>query len=158
MYTKICTDCGKTYKATGPAGKYCTACAETHKELQRRKKKLYAEKRRRERGCKIGRGAPPGNKHPNYKHGKYVSQTQCRKYKELASHTCERCGEDLTDATQYQWVMHHKDRDHSNHDLMNLELLCKRCHQLEHQCQDNLKVQRLSREGVESSDSKRDTS
>ena len=74
----------------------------------------------------------------------------------MVEHLCERCGKDLEDATRWKWCVHHKDHDHSNHELSNLELLCKRCHQLEHSCQDNLKVQRLSRKGVGSSEPKRE--
>lgn len=144
MYDKVCVDCGSSYKATGPAAKYCESCAAQRKELEKKKKRIRAEKRRRKKGCRIGRGALPGDQHPMYKHGYYVAQTQARWYKHLAEHTCERCGKDLEHVNKWQWVVHHKDHDHSNHDINNLELLCKSCHQKEHNCSDNLKVQRLS--------------
>lgn len=47
---------------------------------------------------------------------------------------CEKCGKDLLEATHYQWVIHHKDHDNTNQDPTNLMLLCKRCHQLTHEC------------------------
>ena len=158
MYIKICTDCGHTYKASGPAGKYCEDCTPKRKERQKLKNRIRAEKRRRREGRRIGRGQLAGEEHSNYKHGYYVAQTQSKKYKEMVEHLCERCGKDLTQANRWEWCMHHKDHNHANHHLDNLELLCKRCHQLDHKCIDNLKVQRLSRNGVDSSESKRGTS
>jgi hypothetical protein len=47
-------------------------------------------------------------------------------------HSCERCG-----STEFLLV-HHKDADRGNNDRSNLEKLCKRCHQLEHDCYSNL--------------------
>jgi hypothetical protein len=41
---------------------------------------------------------------------------------------CERCGFSLTAILQ----VHHKDRNHSNNALNNLELLCPNCHATEH--------------------------
>lgn len=158
MYTKTCYDCRETYTATGPAGKYCRTCNERRVELRKEANRLRAYKSRREKGCRLGRGALPGTGHPNYKHGFYVAQTQAKQYKVIAGNQCERCGKDLTDANRYGWAMHHKDHNHSNHDLRNLELLCKRCHQMEHGCQDKLKVQRPSREGVPPSGGKRTAS
>jgi hypothetical protein len=51
---------------------------------------------------------------------------------------CERCDKDLKDVGQYHWCVHHKDHDRTNNKLENFELLCKRCHQLEHDCESNL--------------------
>lgn len=62
---------------------------------------------------------------------------------------CERCDKDLIDAGPKMWTVHHKDHNHYNNDPANWELLCKRCHQLEHDCVSAfLKVQRPSRKGV----------
>lgn len=137
MYTKLC-ECGDTFESTGPAGKYCRSCKEIAKEKQRQKNREAAEVRRRAKGCKIGRGAPKGDKHPNYKHGYYVAQTQSREYREKVRY-CERCGVDTFTLSRWHWVMHHKDHNHSNHSDDNLELLCKRCHAIEHKVENNCK-------------------
>ena len=135
MYKKVC-DCGETFYSTGPAGRYCPTCKELADERIRQNNRERQEKRRREAGCKIGRGAPKGDQHPNYKHGYYVAQTQSREYRESVRY-CERCGIDTFNLSRWHWVMHHKDHDHSNHNTDNLELLCKRCHAIEHQVQNN---------------------
>lgn len=42
---------------------------------------------------------------------------------------CERCG---YDKEMRILGVHHKDRNHKNNDLENLEVLCPTCHSLEH--------------------------
>lgn len=132
MYNKVC-QCGQTFVSRGPAARYCEDCKAIRTEEIRKENKERAERKRRARGCKVGRGAPKGDKHPNYRHGYYVAQTQARAYKEKVRY-CERCGLDLHDRNKWLWCVHHKDHNHSNHSHDNLELLCKRCHQVEHEC------------------------
>lgn len=83
----------------------------------------------------VGKGGNPyrGADHPSYKHGKYMFEHLRYEVKEEMVH-CERCDKDLTDAGQYWWVVHHKDHNQYNNARTNLELLCKRCHQIEHEC------------------------
>lgn len=56
-------------------------------------------------------------------------------YKALAwnnfPHNCNRCGYD-----EHVKILevHHRDHDHSNNVLENLELLCPNCHAIEHRC------------------------
>lgn len=47
---------------------------------------------------------------------------------------CNRCDKDLTDASRYEWCVHHIDHDRTNNVIENFEMLCKRCHQVEHDC------------------------
>ena len=47
---------------------------------------------------------------------------------------CERCKKDLLEATRYEWCIHHRDYNRTNNNDENFELLCKRCHQIEHDC------------------------
>ena len=61
--------------------------------------------------------------------------------RELEEKYCNRCGKDLTNASRYQWVVHHKNHDRTCNTVDNFEVLCKRCHQLEHTCADNLKLE-----------------
>ena len=58
---------------------------------------------------------------------------------------CERCGKDLKDANRYQWVVHHKDHNHFHNVIENYELLCKTCHQKEHECGKQLNVKTWTR-------------
>lgn len=137
MFKKVC-DCGTEFMSTGRAGKYCKSCKEIAKERERQANRERMYNKRRAEGRKIGRGAERGEKHPNYKHGYYVAQTQSREYREKVRY-CEKCGIDTLNLSRWHWVMHHKDHNHSNHSDDNLELLCKRCHAIEHEVQNNCK-------------------
>lgn len=139
MKEKTCITCETTYTPTSRAQLYCTECKVLRAEEIRLRKKKYAELKRREKGCKVGQGALGADKHPNYKHGLYVSQTQTRRILESRKN-CERCGKYLLGLTQWEWCTHHIDHNHANHAESNLELLCKRCHQIEHKCYNNLNV------------------
>jgi predicted nucleic acid-binding Zn ribbon protein len=46
---------------------------------------------------------------------------------------CERCGYSKVEILQ----VHHKDRNRSNNDLKNLELICPNCHYEEHHLEKN---------------------
>lgn len=159
MYNKIC-NCGTKFISKGRAGKYCQSClAIRTKEIKEYKRK-YSHEYKIARGMIINPGSGSGSAtgkgaaNHRYKHGKYVFETLRTEIKEQRRY-CERCNKDLIDATHYMWVVHHKDHDHWNHVESNLELLCKQCHQIEHECWLAFtKVQRLSRKGVASSEAK----
>lgn len=51
----------------------------------------------------------------------------------LRDSTCERCGYDKKEILN----VHHKDRNHGNNDVENLELLCPNCHAEEHHLKDS---------------------
>lgn len=84
------------------------------------------------KGC-TKRGARRGKNHWNYKDGSFTYETIRNEIKNKVRY-CERCEIDLLTATHYLWAVHHKDHNHFNNDVNNLELLCKRCHQIEHEC------------------------
>lgn len=86
------------------------------------------------------RGMSRGESHWNYKHGKYIFETLSKEIKKTIGF-CERCTKDLREATHYLWAVHHKNHDHFDHRKDNLELLCKRCHQIEHDCVSNFKIE-----------------
>lgn len=102
-----CIRCDSQFEGRYPKSKICRSCSK--------------------------RGQPRGKRHWNFKDGSYTYETLRREIKERIG-SCERCSADLTDATRYEWCVHHKDHDHYNNDPSNLELLCKRCHQIEHEC------------------------
>ena len=91
------------------------------------------------------RGAPRGDAHWNYQHGGFTYETIRGEIKELVRF-CERCAKDLIDAAHHEWAVHHKDHDRQNSARDNLELLCKRCHQIEHECWRNFEGATTSRE------------
>lgn len=137
-YKKQCKICGCDFIGTGPAAMYC----DVHKaERAEHWKKYNREQVARVRAANgkiqkpgVGKGGNPNllKKNPNYKHGFYVAERQRREIKQRGF--CERCGKDLRNADRWSWCVHHKDHNHCNHDYDNLELLCKRCHQIEHDC------------------------
>jgi len=86
-------------------------------------------------GVGSGNAQGRGKDHHSYKNG--TGTIPRHEIKDLIRY-CEFCEKDLLDATSGYWVIHHKDHDHTNNDISNLQLLCKRCHQLEHNCIDNL--------------------
>ena len=138
-FSKVCITCGCSFIGSGPAAKYCPE----HQEQNRlRVLKQQRERVARDRAASgkiakpgVGKGGNPYRKeqHPSYKHGFYVAQRQSAEVKRRVRY-CERCHTDLLLATHYFWTVHHKDHNHSNHADENLELLCKRCHQIEHEC------------------------
>lgn len=84
------------------------------------------------KGCSR-RGMPRGEGHWNYKDGSYTYETIRKELKETLRY-CNRCKKDLLEATHYFWAVHHINHDHYDNRPENLELLCKSCHQIEHDC------------------------
>lgn len=80
-----------------------------------------------------------GSANPKYKNGIGFFMRASRIYKDSQRY-CERCGKDLKDAGKYLWCVHHRDHDRTHNTGDNFELLCKRCHQLEHSCTQQLKI------------------
>lgn len=78
-----------------------------------------------------------GNENPNYKNGIMIYRREAHR---LLGNTCNRCGSDNN------IVVHHKDENRNNNPLdgSNWEILCKRCHQLHHNCIDKLPKNKMS--------------
>lgn len=110
MYNNICIRCNEEFLGAFPKSKICKSCT-------------Y-------------RGQPRGEDHWNYKDGSYTYET-IRNELRISIRYCERCKKDLIDAEHNFWAVHHIDHNHYNNDINNLELLCKRCHQIEHDCVKN---------------------
>lgn len=139
VYEKTCRICGCGFIGTGPAARYCSNHTEELTGQRKEKARLSTARHRAATGQikmpGVGKGGHPhsGKDNPMYKHGLYVFETLRYQIKNDVRY-CERCGQDLIEATHYKWVVHHKDHNHWNHELSNLEFLCKRCHQIEHEC------------------------
>jgi hypothetical protein len=144
MYkVKTCRDCESIYQPETPAQIVCPSCKTIRDEatkLRRRKKayEKFCEKQillGREHVIGVGKGGSTkrGKDHPWYINGiGNFSRTSGKIKEELQ--WCQMCGKNLTNASQYEWCVHHIDRDRTNDDSSNLILLCKRCHQIEHRC------------------------
>lgn len=133
---KACENCGKTFLTKGPASKYCESCGPI---IHKRKFKESHDKYRRRKGVKVGVGSGNnqgyGETHHSFKDGIALYQRIVKDNKEPF---CERCHISINYSDSYSWCCHHRDHNRQNNNLSNLELLCKRCHQIEHNCQNNL--------------------
>lgn len=125
--------CNKRYTPTGQNQKRCAACRYPYWEERgsegwlRRKEsaekawKNKAAREGRKHGVGSGNAFGKGPGHPVYKDGIGI-------FRRFKKDKCERCS-----STKFLCV-HHKDQNRHNNVLSNLETLCKRCHQLEHDC------------------------
>lgn len=115
-------DCPVVFKPTGSNTKRCTAC--------RRQRHLDSCKERWKRTyVKKGRADQSGEKNPGWAGG--TSPAYYRKVGFEAHGKSCACGAEAV-------LIHHKDEDRSNSNPSNLVPLCKRCHQLLHNCAANL--------------------
>jgi hypothetical protein len=131
--TSACEECGITIdKTNAPARRFCCSCA---KSIAKRKRKEYSDKHRLKKGVKVGVGSgnnqASGEAHYGYKSGIGLYK---RIVKERGDTNCNRCGIDIDFSQHYKWVVHHIDHNRKNNTSENLELLCKKCHQHEHDC------------------------
>lgn len=134
-----CQYCGTQIKPTGPAQKHCEQCNKHLESINSQVKRDIIRYKKFGSYDSIGKGGSQkkGQDSPHWKSGigffhkisKYIKEE--RRY-------CERCGEDLKYASRWHYVVHHKDHDRTNNDVSNFELLCKRCHQVHHGCENNL--------------------
>jgi 5-methylcytosine-specific restriction endonuclease McrA len=124
LESKICEECGKEYKPASNRQKWCTFCGE---KIKKEKKKEYMKKYHKEHYKKKGYNQK-GENNNSYKTG--IGIFRRKKLESVEEEICERCGSDEN------LLVHHKDRDRTNNDLDNLELLCKSCHQKEHLIRD----------------------
>ena len=129
---KSCTVCGAIYTPTGSCSKYCPTCRPVETERVA-KASIRAWNIRTGVLTGVGSGGKLGSENQNYRHGRLTFLRWARERKQQIG-ICEHCGKDIKDATQYEWAGHHKDHNPMNNVIENLMLLCKRCHQLEHNC------------------------
>lgn len=127
---KSCVDCGSSFQRSGQNHKRCASCKDV---VMKAAIKASNFKSGRLNGKGSGSNTGIGKENHMYRHGKLTFKRWAREKKQELGH-CERCFKDLREATHYQWVGHHKDHNQMNNVPENLELLCRRCHQLEHDC------------------------
>lgn len=135
---KQCSLCGKIYTPTGSCSKYCDACKEEQRKAYMREAQ-YKYRAKQGKPTFVGKGG--SNKKftssPFFKNG-IGNFIRLRKQIKEEVRYCEECGKDLLSATRYEWCVHHIDHNRSNNIRENMKLLCKRCHQLTHNCTNNL--------------------
>jgi HNH endonuclease len=134
LKNRHCNNCGAEYTPTGSCSKYCPTCKPVvTKEVQKEAIKRWAINKGILNGK--GSGSSTGTEKANhmYSHGRCVFRRWAKERK-LQEGLCEHCGKDIKDATHYEWVGHHKDHNPNNNVIENLILLCKQCHQIEHEC------------------------
>ena len=127
---KTCLDCGNEYKPSGRNQKRCPACSRQAqlKAMQSwRKKNIY-------KGVGSGSTTGFGTANHMYKHGQCVFRRWAREKLNMLHNNCERCGFTIDSSVRGSWAGHHKDHNRLNNTKDNLEILCKRCHQVEHRC------------------------
>lgn len=131
---KNCVDCGEKYTPTGKCSKYCSVC---QPGATKRVKDAAIRRWQYAHGVLNGTGSGSstgiGSSNHMYTYGRSVFRRLARERKDSLS-ICENCEKDLKDATHYDWVGHHIDHNPLNNSIDNLKLLCKQCHQIEHQC------------------------
>lgn len=132
---KPCQMCSLEFTPTGHCQKRCTSCRESYSQTPewKARSKVMADKYRikkyaregRQFGVGIGKAHGKGPSHPTYKTG-------IGTFRQFRKDVCDRCP-----STKFLCV-HHKDQNRYNNVPENLETLCKRCHQLEHDCYASL--------------------
>jgi hypothetical protein len=127
-----CENCPNQYTPTGPAARFCSSCRVL-------KKKESRERDKAKRRTGVGSGNSPFNKgklSPVYKNG--IGQYKKIRDEKLKQqgYKCNRCDEtaDISNYNPYKWCGHHIDHDRTNNEPDNIEVICKRCHQIEHEC------------------------
>lgn len=129
-------DCSEIFTPTGPAAKFCPTCAK-QRMAECIRRSAYADKLRKGQIKKPGVGKGGNNakgiEDSNYRNGiSYFLKIRGQIHKERRY--CNRCDRDLLGASRYHWAVHHIDHDRTNNADENFELLCKKCHQIEHEC------------------------
>lgn len=125
---KNCITCGDSFKSTGQNHKRCFSCAKQAK-LKGMNDWYYKHKI-----PGPGSGGKPEKANQNYKHGQCVFRRWAKERLKSLDYCCERCGTYIDVSVRGTWAGHHKDHNRLNNIKDNLEVLCKKCHQIEHEC------------------------
>lgn len=130
MPVKLCVICGSPlpYRKT----KYCSpACKRVRDTKTAYQKRIYEG----DPTVGVGKG---GSTKTGEGNSQFVSGEgrfrRLRKQMRATILNCEWCGKDLREAGRYEWCVHHKDHIRSHNTRDNLVMLCKSCHQVEHDC------------------------
>lgn len=81
-----------------------------------------------------GSGAKKVEDGGRFIHGLSVFRRWAKERLQELNYLCERCKCEIDTTVRGTWAGHHKDHDRAHNVKDNLEVLCKRCHQVEHEC------------------------
>lgn len=126
---KACKACGCVYVPKGNASKFCLECSEFRTLSMVR---YHSISRHIKEGRNVGIGSGGANRHTSETAtvGTYRKVFLTRLYLNQAGN-CADCGWHFPESLL---LVHHKDHNRYNNIVSNLELVCKRCHQIEHEC------------------------
>lgn len=120
----VCADCLMEFVRTGRRQLVCQACA-----VLRHAKRVYKHRVTsgsiRQPGVGVGGGQGSGPMHHSW-------TTGSGGYRRFGPNACERCG-----STKFL-CRHHKDHNRRNNAPENIEVVCKSCHQKEHNAAHHL--------------------
>lgn len=134
---KSCSKCTLMFTPTGSNTKMCEPCREVYRrEVDTAYQYAWKLKKGLIKNPGVGKGGmvKSGKEHHSYVNGLGCDFQDKRKQIKEERGCCERCGKDLRAVSRYHWCLHHRDHDRTNNVESNFELLCKRCHQIEHEC------------------------
>jgi hypothetical protein len=122
--SRSCVNCKKKYIPSSNRQMYCSSCKEI---VNKTRAKNYMKTYYKERYVRKGYDQY-GEKNNNWKGGIGIFT------KLVDKKCCERC------SSEKFLLIHHKDENRYNNDKSNLEVLCKRCHQIHHKCWEALGI------------------
>lgn len=122
-----CRGCPTIFVPTGRNQPFCGECQAFRKLVQVRQQ---CYRRTERRGGKAGVGSGGANEGGCHSQ-KYREWFLNDLYAEQEGF-CAHCGE--WHEKDANFLIHHKDHNRDNNVKINLELVCKRCHQIEHEC------------------------
>lgn len=125
-----CISCNKPFTKTGKNHKRCTSCNLEHKLNYSR---IYYETHKTPG---LGSGSTTGIAEQNhmFKHGRCVFRRWAKERLKQLDYCCEKCGTTIDVSARGNWAGHHIDHNSHNNTIDNLVVLCKKCHQVEHEC------------------------
>jgi hypothetical protein len=133
LYKKVCRECSVKFDGTGPAALYCSECSQRiAKESSRRRSYNFRVANGFIKKPGVGSGGNQfGCMNSQYRRGHTIAASLLQRLRRDADVACSRCA-------SWAVLAHHRDRDVTNNEISNIEFLCKRCHQVEHRCWENL--------------------
>ena len=138
MGTFCCRICGVVELKTGRNQKVCLS-EDCQREVSRLRTQEYRRRKAKKEGrldrVNIGRGGgqPSGKDSKHFKTG-IAHFHKLAPVIRKARRYFNRGNKDLLEVGKDEGCVHHIDHDRTNNEVSNFELLCKRCHQIEHNC------------------------
>lgn len=124
---KKCRACPTVFVPTGNSQPFCEEC-QAFRQLVKHRQQSY--KRTAKRGGRAGVGSGGANEMGchDQKYRDWFLDDLYATQEGFCAHCGTWCEKDSN------FLMHHKDHNRKHNVKCNLELMCKRCHQIEHEC------------------------